>query len=563
MRSLTEDLRGALRTLRSRPGYTVVSVITLALGIAATTAVFSVVDALMFRPLPYPNPSGVVRLRVATEHEEYVSSRFLPHVWGALQQQHAIFEGVKAFVFGTHVIIGNGEPTIVQVTQVSTQTFPMLGVAPLHGRLFVEHDATANQGRVLIISHRFWSERFGRDPGVIGRTISLDDVPYEVVGVMPQAFRFPYLSVQAWRPYMQPSAVSRRVPRVELIARVRATIPLDRAQGDLRGLSSSLQKARLLPRYAALQIVPFETITRTERAPLLVLLGAVFLVLGVACANVMNLGLANGATRQREFAIRTALGASRVSLVRQLLVEAGIICAVGGIAGAWLAYIAIESLAPLIPNELVFLSQHAIRVDSRVLVVTTGFTLISTLIAGVLPALRGSRAGVSNALKADGRPQTASSRQRRLLASMAVTQCALAIVLLAGAGLLVRSFLKLQAVDPGFDTENLLVMGVSPRQSGGTRYSDAPRQVAFFDRLEAEVKALPGVRAVLVAGGAPPQGGAVRAAELETDASPGETRAMVVPFTAVTPTYFSVMGIRMLAGQIFASTDPVTTVVID
>jgi putative ABC transport system permease protein len=197
------------------------------------------------------------------------------------------------------------------------------------------------------------------------------------------------------------------------------------------------------------------------------------------------------------------------------------------------------------------------------LVVTTGFTLIGTLIAGVLPALRGSRADVLNGLKADGRPQTASSGQRRLLASMAVTQCALAIVLLAGAGLLVRSFLKLQAVDPGFDTENLLVMGVSPRQSGGTRYSDAPRQVAFFDRLEAEVKALPGVRAVLVAGGAPPQGGAVRGAELETDASPGETRAMAMPFTAVTPTYFSVMGIRMVAGQIFASTDPVTTVVID
>jgi putative ABC transport system permease protein len=316
----------------------------------------------------------------------------------------------------------------------------------------------------------------------------------------------------------------------------------------------------LLPKGLVPALQPPITVNPSERTPLLMLLGAVGLVLAVACVNVMSLALAQGTMRRRELAICAALGASRWRLLRQLLAENLLVAALGGLAGTTLAYAAVTSLAPQIPSALTFLSMHAIRVDRRALVFTLSATVVSALVAGLLPAFRASRCDVIESLKSTGQGLSTSTNARRVLRATAAAQCSLALVLLVGAALLVRSFFVLQAVDPGFDTRNLAIVQTQlPRH----RYPDAVSQMAFNNRVLQQFRAVPGVTAVTLSGGAPPTGGAISFGYFETDTGTVLTTDFEMPHMPVAPEYFQVMGIPLVAGRGFEPGDAAQTAIIN
>jgi putative ABC transport system permease protein len=540
-----QDLRFGFRMLLKNPGFTLVAVITLALGIGANTAIFSVVNALILRPLPYPNPERLVWVDYASSKNtggEVLSPHFLH--W---QEQSRTLESIAQFEPTTRTLTGAGEPERIEVGQISASFFTALGMQPLPpGRNFTAAEDKTGGERVAILSHSLWRRRYNGDQDIVGKTITLNDSNFTVVGVTPANFRY-FRPFDAWIPLaidLERDRVNGNISSQSTVARLKPGVTLEQARAELDALLQHYETTRSdsSPRIdLRTRLVPLQSLLLGDtRRQLLVLFGAVGLVLLIACANVANLLLARAVAREKELAIRGALGASRLRLVRQVLTECLMLATAGSAAGlllaSWLAGL-LGSLGST--NTLGAMGRvAAITIDLRVLGFTLLITLLTGLLFGLLPALRFSRPDLNASLKEGGRGGGLHGRSLR--GALMVSEVALAIVLLVGAGLLIRSFVKLTSVDPGYRAENLL----TARISLPPRYRDNLRLAQFYEQILQRLAALPGVASVGATSHLP-----LLSYNLGAMLSVEGRAPLDVPISSVNPDYFRTMGIGLRAGR--------------
>jgi len=496
MQTLLQDLRYGARMLWKSPGFTLIAVITLALGIGANTAIFSVIDALMLRPLPFREPDNLFQVWESNVKLGYNEMDASYPNFADWRDQNQVFEQIAIFSGRTYNLAGAAEPERIQGAIVAPAFFPLLGVKPMLGRVLAPEEDHPNKVFSVVMSERLWRRRFNSDPQIIGRTISLDTESFTVVGVVPNIKDLAGLpnDTDLWIPISHGYAFDNRDGHgYQVMARLKQGVTREQAQADIDRIAGSLairhpdsntgQGVRLVP----LQ----EQIVGDFKLALLSLMGAVLFVLLIASANVANMLLARAAGRQKEISIRAALGAGRLRLIRQLLAESLLLAGLGGAAGLLLAVWGVYLLVAFGPAELPRAGEVA--VDIRALGFTFAVSLLTGIIFGLAPALQASRPDLNETLKDGVRGATGSAGYRRMRSLLVVSEIALSLVLLVGAGLLMRSFLKLQAVDPGFNPNNMLTMRVSLE---GPNYEKAESRIAFYDQLFDKIKALPGVQYV-------------------------------------------------------------------
>jgi putative ABC transport system permease protein len=464
METILLDLRYCFRMLRKRPGFTIIAVITLALGIGASTAIFSVVNVVVLNPFPYRNPSqlSLVRQRLpklgVTDGLRSSGPEFVDLA------QSGIFEGVAAWEGVSRNLTGGEEPERIAASKVSTEFSSMLGVEPVLGRVISPEEQGPGGDRVLVIGHALWQRRFGGDLEVVGQTVFLDDEPYTIIGVMPPRFRFD--GAEAWFPCLFDFGQSPRSARTfAVLTRLKPGISTAQTEAELEVLARQHEQAygAGTPEYEGrglyLQSIA-EFYFRTVRTALFILLGAVALVLLISCANVANLLLARSMSRSREIAIRAAMGASRLRIVRQLLTESMVLGVLGGASGLLLAAWGTDGLVALIPPGTLPPGLE-VRIDSRVLLFALAISLLTALIFGSGPAFQIARSHVQESLKSGGERATAGRGQRRAQRLLVIAEVSLALIVLVMAGLMVQSFANLMNVDPGLRTERLLTMRIN------------------------------------------------------------------------------------------------------
>jgi len=588
-----QDLRYGIRMLRRNPGFTFVAVFTLALGIGATTAIFSLVNAVLLRPLPYRDPDRLALVFNARGQD------FL--MW---RNQSKAFESMAAFNFGTTDFTGSGETERLAVGSVSVDLFATLGVAPALGRAFTPGDDREGGAPVVVLSDGFWRRRFGSDPQVIGRALTIEslDWPYTpqrrtVIGIMPPGFRFlgdvdlwMPLITQGWGnivtlgegdgkvayglPEIKVSVIARLKPGLTLEA-ARANLPVtqDRKQaeplttvrnsGDTSRLGAPAQPINIPPERADGQISMIwlrESLFGKARLQLLILFGAVLFVLLIACANVTNLLLARSVVRQKEMAIRAVAGAGRLRLARQLLTESLLLSVVGGAAGLLVAKWGVQALVAMSPAQITRINESSPSslLDGRVL----GFTCLVVLLTGVLacvfPALQASKTDINETLKALSTSGSARSRRGggiRALPALMIAEFALALVLLVGAGLMIKSFLRLMAVPTGFNPDGVLTLTLSPSRNNYSE--DSPRRIIYFQEALARVQALPGVQSAGLTNFLPLTPPSTTRFHpwfvVGRPFKPGKWPTIAI--NHISPDYFKTMGMQMRAGRQFAATD--------
>ncbi|HYY97748.1 MAG TPA: ABC transporter permease [Pyrinomonadaceae bacterium] len=546
-----QDLRYGLRALRKHPGFTAVAVTALALGIGANTAIFSVVNTVLLRPLPYKDPDRLVMVWEDDTKHGYPRDTPAAANYVDWREQNGVFEGMAALADQSFNLTGMGDPERLEGKRASANLFNILGVEPLLGRGFLPEDDQPGAGRVVVLSHGLWQRRFGADPKVIGRALELNGQSYTVVGVMPPSFQFPSPEDELWVPiaFTQQEAASRGRHYLNVVARMKPGVSVEQAQAEMSTIAARLQQQ--YPDYntelGAVVVPLHEQVVGDIRPALLVLLGAVGFVLLVACANVANLLLARAAARQKEIALRVALGASRARLVRQFLTESVLLAALGGVVGLLLALWGVNLLKAFIPDSI---SQvKAIAVDAKVLGFTLLVSLLTGLIFGLAPATQSSNFNLNETLKEGGRDTASGSRGKRIRSLLVVAEVAVSLVLLIGAGLLINSFLRLRSVEPGFKPGNLLTMGVELSEQ---KYPDLARRTAFYDDLISRVEALPGVRSASVTNWIPlvSQGDSV-GVSVDGLPDPGPGKKPIVVTRIVGPHYFKTMGIQLVRGRDF------------
>ncbi|MEK6410078.1 MAG: ABC transporter permease [Acidobacteriota bacterium] len=552
METLLQDLRYGIRMLLKNPGFAVVAVIALALGIGANAAIFSVVNTVLLRPIPYEDPDRlmVVREKKPPQFPEFSVS---PGNFLDWQKQNTVFEKLVAINGTAFILVGEGaEPERLRGARVSAGLFEMLGVSPVNGRTFLEEEDQPGRENVVILGNGLWKRRFAADPNVIGQAITLSGISYTVIGVMPAGFGFPDRETDLWAPvaFTARDAQAHGSHFLSVIGRLKPGATAAQARTDMNAIAG-----RLAEQYQdtnagwGISVFPMQEYdVRDIKPALLVLLGAVALVLLIACANVANLLLARSTVRQKEIAIRAALGASRWRVARQLLTESVLLALAGGAVGLLLAQWGIGSLLALAPQDLPRVKD--VTLDAGVL----GFTLLVTLLTGVIfglvPALQASNPNLNETLKEGGRGTTGG--HHRVRGALVVTEVALALLLLVGAGLLIRSFYRLQQVNPGFNSSNALAVTVS---LPGRKYSQNDQRSAFFTQLIEKVSALPGVVAVGASQSLPIQGDYLLGFKIQgrPPDAPGEDPS--TNYYAVTPDYFKAMGIPLLRGRVFTEQD--------
>jgi putative ABC transport system permease protein len=549
-----QDIRYGLRVLWKNPGFTAVAVVALALGIGANSAIFSVVNAVLLRPLPYKDPDRLVMVWEENSKSGYPKDTPAAANFVDWRDQNQVFEGMAAVAEQDFNLTGSGEPVRLTGRRVSAELFPLLGVAPHAGRTFGPEEDRPGAGKVVVLSHGLWQRRFGADRTLIGRTLNLNGEPHTVVGVMPAHFRFPTRSDELWVPiaFTPEQAANRGRHYLEVVARLKQGVTVERAQAEMSTIAARLQQQHPEQNTGlGAAVEPMhEHLVGDIRPALLVLLGAVGFVLLVACANVANLLLARAATRQKEIAVRTALGASRLRLIRQFLTESVLLAALGGVLGLLLAVWGVSLLGAFVPDDISQVKD--IGVDARVLGFTLVVSLLTGLVFGLAPATQASNFNLNETLKEGGRDSSSGSRGKRIRGLLVVTEVAVSLVLLIGAGLLINSFLRLRSVDPGFKVDNLLTMSVVlPRE----RYPNFERRTSFYTDLLARVQSLPGVRSAAVTSWIPlaaTQGDSIGvSAEGHPDPLPGQGKRPSVATRVVSPQYFRTMGIQLLGGREF------------
>jgi putative ABC transport system permease protein len=555
MRSLLHDLRHGVRLLRRSPGFTVVAVAALAIGIGANTAIFSVVNSLLIQPLPYRDAD---RLAVIWEHNlprDRRSNVVAPANFIHWCEMNRAFEDLAAVSMTLRVTLtGRGEPEELPAQIVSAGLFSILGVQPAIGRAFLaEEDRPLS--RVAVISDRLWKRRFNADRALVQRSITMQGVPVTVVGIMPPGFSFLDRTVDVWMPIGLP--VEARTPRgrwLTVVGRLRAGITRDAAQQEMTRVHAEL--TRMFPDFNTgwtARVVPLrEQLTGDVKPALLLLLGAVGFVLLIACANVANLLLARATARQREFAVRAALGAARGRLVRQLLAESVVLAMAGGAAGLLLAWWALHLLRVFVAERLPIQRLDTVAIDGWVLAFTAAAAVISGLFFGLIPAMTASGTSLHESLKEGGRSGS-GGRGARARGAFVVVEVAVALVLLVGAGLLVRSFARLLAVDPGFEPNRTVTMRVGlPR----ARYPEPAQRIQFFQRLFEQVDALPGVEGAGAISFLPLTGlGSATAFEISGRPKPERGQDLVCDVRVIAHDYFKAMGMPLVKGRPFTAGD--------
>ena len=559
MDSLLQDVRYTLRMLRTSPGFTLVTVLTLALGIGPTTAVYSVVEGVLLRPLPYADPERVVRVGWTYE-QYYASGRFgaspsVAEVRAWSEQNHS-FDDVAPYWGDNPVLTGLGDATRVTAYAVKSNLFPMLGAEPILGRGFTAEEDRPGSAPAAVLSYRVWVARFGRDPNVLGRSITLDGTTLQIVGVMPATFRFPVLppgfrseGTDLWRSMGAVPAAFNPIEAAELVGRLRPGVSIAQAKADLdaveRAWSESIGERRV--RVTVLNTVR-DLAVGEVRKPLLVALAAVGLVLLIACANAANLLLARAVARQRETAIRMALGASRVRIVRQVLIEALVLALGAAGVGILLAEWGVPALVAIAGRSLPRLGEVAINLN--VLTVTVVVAILTGVLFGLVPALQSLRGMSPSDLKEGGAALGTSTAHTRASGAFVVAQVALTLMLLVGAGLLGRSFVKLMTLQPGFEPTHVLVAQL---RLPDTRYQTDRRRLTLAQSAMERSRALPGATSVAVSTGTPLAVGAM--GTIRVPGEPEQADAPWASITAVTPDFFRTLGIPLRRGRLFLAGD--------
>ena len=557
--TIWQDIRYGFRMLFKKPGFTVVAVLALGLGIGANTAIFSVVNAVLLRPLPYAEPDRLVILweKGATQDTSVSYPNFLD--WRA---QNQVFEQITAFRRDSFNLIGAGEPERLAGRMVSASFFKTFGAHSLKGSDFPAEEDRVGGNKVVILGHGFWQRRFGGDESLIGKQLSLNNQSYAVIGITPADFRFGadtdvyVLLGQAEEKFYQSRGAH---PGIYVVGRLKPGFNLEQGRADMDTIMARL--GQQYPETNTDRRIHIESLydntVQDVRPALLILLGAVGFVLLIACANVANLLLARSAARQKEIAIRTALGAGRWRIVRQLLTESVLLSLVGGGLGLLLALWGTDALKSIVPGDIPRFKETGI--DLSVLSFTMLVSLLTGIVFGLAPALQASRIDLNESLKEGERGST--GRRHRVRGALVIGEIAVALVLLIGAGLMVRSLWRLQSVHTGFDANNLLTMQLAYTARPG----EGQKGHAFFDQLEERIKSLPGVESVAFSNGLPFLGAAEESFWVEGRPKAGPRDEMMGVLYIVTPDYFRTLGIELKKGRLITAQDragsqPVTVI---
>jgi putative ABC transport system permease protein len=556
MATLIQDLQFAVRSFVRAPRFTIPALLALALGIGATSATFSVIRGVMLRPLPYDQPDRIVvvwesHLKRNRPRNVISAANFL-----AWKERNRSFDHLGSVGPARATLVIDGQPEEVAGLLASSDVFQVLGVQPAQGRAYTSQEDEEGFHQVLVLSHEFWQTRLGGRPDVLGSTITANSIPRTVIGIMPPGFtimgqRAAYLSPYGWRVDQLRSAPGRGSSYG--LARLREDVTFEQAQSDMVGIAAALEQE--FPERNAgwsVALVPaHEQMVEEIRPALQVLAGAVALVLLIACVNVANLLLARSTVREQELGVRAALGAGRGRLVRQMLSESLLLGLLGGVGGLALAVAFHRGLLMLVADRIPVPRLDQVSLDPVVIVFTLATSLVSGVIFGVVPALLASRT-VSDALREGGR-HGGSVRSRRTLATLVVAELAVSLVLLAGAGLLIRSFARLQAIDPGFRSEGLLTARV---QLPSARYRDPVKSAGFYTDALARIAAIPGVRDQAAVSFLPLTGLGIGTSYYRADQpTPPAGEAPTTAVRPVTPNWFRTMGIPLLAGRDFTDAD--------
>jgi putative ABC transport system permease protein len=550
----------AVRTLWRAPGFAVIAVATLALGIGANTAIFSVVNGVLLRPLPYPEPDRLVNVwQINHEWLDSPDPRFrnlgakfpvsAAVTWDWVERATAL-ESVGAFNTNRPAMGFGDRVEQMWTAEVTSGVFDALAIPPHLGRVFIADDDRIGAPLTAVLSHGFWQRQFDGDSAVIGRTVTLDGDAYAVIGVMPDGFYFPDPSVQVWTSMEDEAKQGGRTWQfLQAVGRLRPGLSLATAQLEMEAMNVQLQEDTAGEHKFGVLLVPrtTEVVGDVQRA-LLVLIGAVGLVLLIACANIANLLLVRATARRRELAVRAALGASRGRVMGQLLTESLVIGLMGGLVGLGLAVATFKPLLAFLPSSLPRTDE--IFLDQRVLLFSLVASLATGILVGVLPALSVSRTGITDVLREGGRGFTGSGGRRRAHSLLVSSEIALAFALLVGSGLLVKSFVRLTTIERGFDAANVSMIFVTLR---GERYADAERRNTFLAGFQERLAALPGALSVGFADNMPFGGGTSSTTmTVETATGPQEVS---LQYSAVSADFFDALGIPVLAGRLFSDAD--------
>jgi putative ABC transport system permease protein len=553
MHTLWQDLRYGARMLLKKPGFTLIAVITLALGIGANAAIFSVVNAVLLRPLPVKDPDRLMWIRETRlpQFPEFSVSagNFLD--W---RKQNTRFERLVAINGLSFNMVGTGDPEQIRGWKVTDGFFAMLGAQPQLGRDFLPEEDQPGRDNMVILSHGFWQRRFGGDPKILNQTLTLSGQSYTVIGVMPATFSFGGSNLDLWTPmaFTQEQSQNHGGHFLSVLGRLKSDATEDQARADLVAIAGRLALQYPGPNTGwSVKLMPLlDYMVRDIKPALIVLLCAVAFVLLIACANVANLLLARAAGRQKEIAIRTALGAGRARIIRQLLTESALLALLGGAAGLFLAKWGMDLLLKLAPQGLPRMSD--VSLDSRALAFTAAVTLLTGVIFGIVPALQSSRPNLNETMNETGRGLTEGRRRQLVRSGLVVFEVASALVLLVGAGLFIKSFWRLQRIDPGFNPDNTLTLAVSlPR----AKYTEDTQRAAFFGQLLEKISALPGVQAAGATNSLPMGGDMVLAFVVQGRPPLPPGAGQSTNFYGVNADYFKAMGIRLLKGRLLSERD--------
>jgi len=553
------DLRFAFRQLVKNPGFTAVAVLTLALGIGANTAIFSFVNTILLKPLPYEQPDRLVQLFESNIPNGWHKGAIGAPVIGEWRKQATLFDGIAAWGNDLYSLTGRGQPVVLSGAPVSANTFSLLGIKPWLGRNFLPEEETYGKHHVVLLSYEAWQRRFSGDPGVIGQGLTLNGEPYEVIGVLPPHVQYPDPHLELWTPLaFSPDQLSQRHNHTySAIGRLKPGVTLAAARAQMDLIASRMAATDEQNKGWGAEVYPMlEIQVGDSRRLLLVLLGSVGLVLLIGCANIANLLLARASSRGREFAVRAALGAGRGQIIRQLLTESVLLAGLGGLTGILVAWLVLAVLLRVSPPDLPRIAE-GVSLDGRTLVFTFGISLLAGLMFGLAPALQMARQTMARELNEATSGSSAGSSRRRLRSSLVISEVALALMLLIGAGLMIRSFGQLLSQDLGYQTQNLVNI---PFNLPDKSYPSLGAKMAFFERLREQAAGIPGVDSAAVIYGLP-LGFDVSDISVEIVGAPkplpGEAASAC--YSQISPGYFATMGIPILQGRDFSNLDRTNT----
>ena len=555
MESLLKDIRYSVRTLSRNPSFTVITVLTLALGIGVNTAVFSVINAVLLRPLPYPHAERIVYVWRTEPSDPAREWSISPQTFTALQSRNQSFDYCCAFRNAVLTLTSDNRPEAISGVQASADLWNIVGIAPAIGRVFTSEEDVPGRNRVALISDKLWKRRFNSNPQIIGQEIRLDSDPYTILGVLPGDFDFPRPDVEVWVPLALDQS---RYPYGEhflsTIARLRPNVTVEQSRGDVENIATQMKEEfwSFGLNYSLKPEQLLKHVIGDIKRPLLILFGAVMLVLLIACVNVANLVLGRATAKWREIALRAALGATRWSLVRMLLVESVLLAVIGGAAGLLLAGYGIGRIIAINPSAI---PNRKITIDILVVTFTFLISLLTGVLFGLIPALQATRADLLPRLRENSRGATGGRRLRLIREALIVAEISLSLVLLVSAGLLVKSFGKLLGVNPGFQPENVVTCTITLPSA---RYAEERRKVDFFRRTIERACEIPGALSAGLATSLPFSGSRGHSSfSIDDRPTPPNASGPEADRHQVAPGYFTTMGIPFGGGRDFTDADDV------